>query len=173
MDWHQVSRGPVSILAEARTTHKRRWSTTIAITRAVGMCTASKIILFRDFQMDHRRARIVVFRAFLCICGRSSERPSRRVGKSLASFRLPEGETMFHTGRRRGQQTNRCAVFSVCPGQNGQSGESTQPRRCSIARVLVFWSRRIQKNTRTLSGAKQSQLVSWPGTTHPEECKAR
>jgi hypothetical protein len=103
---------------------------------------------------------------------RSSERPSRRLGRSVSPRGRIEGEMMPHKGRRRGQQTNRCVTLSVWPGQNGQSGEGTQPRRCSIARVLVYWRRRIQKNTRTLSGAKQSQLMSWPGTTHPEECRA-
>jgi hypothetical protein len=144
----------------------------MATTWVVDTRSASKTILFRDVHTDHRRARMAVFRAFTCICGRSSERPSRRDDRSAPACRLPEGEMMLHRGRRRGQQTNKCDTSSVCPGQNGQSGEGTQPRRCSSERVLVFWRRKIQKKTRTLSGAKQAQLMSWPGTMHPEECRA-
>jgi hypothetical protein len=92
----------VSTLAGARTTHRRRWSTAIAITRAVDMGSASKTILFRDFQMDHSRARMAVFRAFLCICDRSSERLSRRAGKSAPPWGRLEGETILHNGRRWG-----------------------------------------------------------------------
>lgn len=93
--------------------------------------------------------------------GRRAARPSRSAETSASGGRRSPLAVFSHRSPRRGHRTNRCCRSSSSPGQNGQWGDGTHPRRNRWARVLVLPRRRIQKNTRTRGGAKFAQLISW------------
>jgi hypothetical protein len=166
---HQDRRGARSIRREARTTHRRRCSIARAATQEAGSRSSSKTILFQVFQTDHGRARTPECSARGCRQGRRAASPCSRSEISASGGRQRPSALSAHRGLSRGQRTNRCSRSSRTPGQNGQWGDDTHPRRNRWARVLVRPRHMIQKNTRTRGGTKFTQLTSLKGTTHPEE----
>jgi hypothetical protein len=75
MDWHQVSRGPVSILADARTTQRRRcaikvWNNSIG---EAEVCL--KTLSLRSFQTHHQTSGKHV--EVVCSCDSANSFPAR------------------------------------------------------------------------------------------------